>query len=159
MRRIVKRVTPDSHLLVLFLFAITYCVNILNWVFYLRYTDDKVDDALIAAHLAFSVIGCILFFLFASPLIYWSYVGASEMMPQTRRNTSCIAVSLCFFFHDLPVGWIELYLVWLHGWRSILSSVSLFIVWLCFAVGFFGSWIGYIWFLSRRLQFYYGTHQ
>ncbi|RNF26917.1 uncharacterized protein Tco025E_00880 [Trypanosoma conorhini] len=159
MRRVVKRAAPNPHLLVLFLFAITYCVNVLNWVFYIQHLGNGVGDALIAAHVAFSVIGCVLFFLFSSPLIYWSYVRASEMAPQTRRNVSCVAVGTCFFFHDLPVGWIELYLVWFHGWRSVLSGVSLFLVWFCFAVGFFRTWIGYTWLLSRRLQFYYTAHQ
>ncbi|KAF8289872.1 hypothetical protein TcYC6_0010150 [Trypanosoma cruzi] len=155
MRRFLRSAGPPPQLLVLFLFSTTYCINILNWIFYIRYLRDEVEEGVIAAYIAFSVIGCILFFLLASPLIYWTYARASEIPQKNRRNVLCIGIGLCFFFHEFPLGWIEIYLVWYHGWRSILSSISLFIVWLCFTIGFFSTWLGYTWYLSKRLHFYY----
>ncbi|ORC89342.1 uncharacterized protein TM35_000121170 [Trypanosoma theileri] len=157
MRRVVSRAAPRLQLVLLFFFAITYCVNILNWIFKVYFVKTDVGDAVISAYLAFSIIGFVAFLFVASPLIYWSYIFADEMAPKTRRNAVSIGIIICFFLHDLPMEWIEVYLLWYYGWRSVISGISFFLVTLCFAVSFFNSWIAYTWFISKKLQLQFSS--
>ncbi|KEG14507.1 hypothetical protein DQ04_00431110 [Trypanosoma grayi] len=154
MRQTFARGAPRYQLLVLLLFGLTYCVNILNWVMYVYYRKDEIGDAVTSAYLAFSIIGWVMFFFFASPFIYWPYICAGEMAPKARRNAACLGVTLCFLLHDFPMEWIEIYLVRYHGWGYVFSSISLFLVNMCFAIGFFTTWISYNWLISKRLQLY-----
>lgn len=151
------RAAPRFELLLLFLFAITYVVNIVNLRFYVSLLRGEVESAVIDAYVLFSILGFIVFVLVASPLIYWPYIYASELSPRARQNAVCAGIALCFFLHDLPVSWIEIYLVSFHGWGSVLSGVSLFLACFCLVIGFFVTWLGYAWVLCGLLQFRYGV--
>ncbi|KAH9597785.1 hypothetical protein LSM04_008020 [Trypanosoma melophagium] len=155
MKRDFSRAAPRLQLVLLFFFVITYCVNILNWVFKVNSVRNDVGDAVVSAYLAFSIIGFLAFLFFSSPPIYWSYIYADEMSPKMRRNAISTGIIICFLLHDFAMEWIEVYLLWYYGWRSVISGISFFLVTVCFVISFFTTWIGYTWYLSKRLQLYY----
>ncbi|EPY26664.1 hypothetical protein AGDE_11154 [Angomonas deanei] len=78
------------------------------------------------------------------------------MSPKARRNMFSIAIVLMFVVHDFAKTWLGIYIAITVGFKNMLQTVCLFLSMICFAVGFFTTWISYTWKMSKMLQIRYG---
>ena len=147
---------PKVQLAALFLYFMQYIIIILNWWWFVSYEVPLFGSALVRAHIAFAVMGSILFILIASPFLFWSYRYSNQMPPKTRRNCFFFAVGVAFLTHDFPLWLMEFWMVWQFGWMHVIQGMSIFLLTFTTLVGLFSVWLGYAWKLSRQLQHYFG---
>lgn len=151
-----KSSRPRLLLIVLFLSGVTQLVNVLSWILHISNQDGTVDATAVRVYIIVAGVGFLVFISISGPLIYWPYAHGSEMSPQARRNAFCLGLIVSFLVHDFPVGWMEIWVVWQYGWLSVLQGMSLILTMLCFAIGFFTTWIAYTWKMSKFMQIRFG---
>ena len=143
---------PPAHLILLFFFFIEYFVAIIHWWFFVNFEQALFGEDIVDVHLAFNIIGSVIFIFFASPFLFMPYYYRDQMEYKIRRNSTVFAVGLSWLFHDLPLWFIEFWIVWNFGWIHLIQGLSLILISLAFAVGFFSVWLGYAWKMSKFLQ-------
>ncbi len=143
---------PPFHLLMLFLYFISYFVDIVHWWFFVEFEEALFGPMVVQAHLAFNIIGSIFFFIVASPFLFMPYFYKDQMEYKIRRNSTVFAIAISWLFHDMPLFFIEFWIIWNFGWIHVIQGVSMLLIGLSFAVGFFSVWLGYTWKVSKFLQ-------
>lgn len=103
----------------------------------------------------FCILGSIVFFVVASVFLYLPYAHGSEMSPASRTNYFFLGVSINFFFHALPLGWLNLWIAVVAKWQNDLSAVVLIVSILNFFISFAITWYAYSWNVSEFLQGYF----
>jgi hypothetical protein len=144
--------SPKVPLVLIFAFFADHFMVIMNWWLFVEYQGYLVGQSLVNAHISFAVIGSFFFILLASPFLFWAYRYGNQMPPKLRRNSIFLAAGISFLFHDFPLWLMELWVVWQYGWISVVQGISIFTLSFCTAIGFFGTWIGYTWKMSKVLQ-------
>lgn len=148
---------PKLPLVLLFIYFMEYWITGMNWWWFVAFERALFGDNIVNAHIAFCVIGSILFVLFASPVLFWAYYFRAQMPPRTRRNCLIFAMSIAMLFHDFPLWLMEFWFVWQFGWIHILQGVSICVLTVTTGFGLFAVWLGYTWKVSKFLQRYYGS--
>jgi hypothetical protein len=148
---------PKPHLVFLFLYFSEYFLGVLNWWWFVSLERALFGDALVNAHLAFNVIGCLSFVFVGSPFMFMPYRYGLQMTPRGRRNNAILCMVIVFVLHDFPLWLMEFWMVWAWGWIHVLQGVSVVILTGTTAFGFFGVWLGYAWKMSKLLQEKFGS--
>ncbi len=143
---------PPVQLLLLFFYFFEYFIAIVHWWFFVEYESALFGSNVVDAHLAFNIIGSIIFFFLGSPFLFLPYYYKEQTEYKIRRNSTVFAVGLSWLFHDLPLWFIEFWIVWNFGWIHIIQGLSMILVSIAFAVGFFSVWLGFAWKMSKVLQ-------
>ena len=147
---------PPFHLALLFFYFVEYLIGIVHWWFFVEFESALFGTAVVNAHLAFNIIGSLLFFLVASPFIFMPYYYRDQTEYKVRRNSTVMAMGISWLFHDLPLWFIEFWIMWNFGWIHIIQGLSMILVSISFAVGFFSVWLGFAWKMSKLLQTHFG---
>jgi hypothetical protein len=143
---------PPIQLALLFFFFIEYVVCVVNWWFFVEFETALFGSTVVDVHLAFNIIGCIAFYLIASPFLFMPYHFKDQMEYKVRRNSTVFALGISFLLHDMPIWFIEFWIVWNFGWIHVIQGVSIILVSIAFAIGFFAVWLGFAWKMSKFLQ-------
>ena len=153
---ILKRL-PKASMLMIFLYFSQFFLVILNWWWFVSLERALFGDALVNAHIAFTVFGTFIFAIFASPFLFWPYRYGKQMPARVRRNCVFLCLVIVFFTHDFPLWLMEFFMVWRYGWIHVLQGVSLLVLTWTTAIGLFGVWLGYTWKVSKLLQRQFGS--
>ena len=108
-------------------------------------------------HIAFDVIGLLTYLLVASVLIYWPYRFGAYMLPKTRRNKLMLGAAIIYFFHVLPLWFVEFTIVWNYGWHTLIQSVSFLFLTFSWVVETLGVWYAYMWHMAGFMNKNYGN--
>jgi hypothetical protein len=147
-----ERAFPPFHLCMLFFYFIEYFIDVVHWWFFIEYEQSLFGSTVVQAHLAFNIVGCIIFFVVASPFLFMPYHYGKQMEYKIRRNSTVVAIAVSWLFHDMPLFFIEFWIIWNFGWIHVLQGLSMLLIGIAFAVGFFAVWLGYAWKVSKVLQ-------
>jgi hypothetical protein len=146
---------PKVPLFLLFVYFATHFICFLNWWWFIRARESTFGTNLVQAHIAFCVIGTVIYVGCASPFLFWAYRHCNQMPPNLRRNAIFLCIWINFLLHDFPLWCIEFWIGWeytLSRFSNILQAVSLTVLSFSTTIGFFGLWLGYAWKVSGLLQ-------
>lgn len=147
---------PRLSLLVLFWHPIVNALSAFNWLFFTSNEINLLGSQLPRAHIAFNVIGAMVYLVLSSVLVYWPYRYGAFMLGKSRRNRLSLGSILVYFAHILPCWMIEFAVIWNHGWFSILQGASFILLSMSFIVETFVVWFAYMWFMAGFMQVSYG---
>lgn len=138
--------------MLLFCFFVNHSLSILNWWWYLSRNKSTFGSGIVNTHISFAVIGTLIYFLCASPFMFWAYRHSNQMPPNLRRNAIFLCIWIGFLTHDFPTWLIEFWIGWQYGLHNVLQGISLVCLSVSAFIGFFGLWLGYAWKISGLLQ-------
>ena len=147
---------PPFHLCVLFFYFIEYFMALCSWWFFSSSETALFGSVTVDAQQAFIVLGTLIFFIVASPCIFFPYYYGRDLEYKVRRNFTVMGIGISWLVHDMPLWFIEFNVVWNYGWVHLLQGVSFLLISIAFAIGFFAVWLGYTWKMSKFLQNQFG---
>eukprot|EP01012_Entosiphon_sulcatum_P042103 TRINITY_DN56038_c0_g1_i1.p2 TRINITY_DN56038_c0_g1~~TRINITY_DN56038_c0_g1_i1.p2 ORF type:complete len:192 (+),score=48.61 TRINITY_DN56038_c0_g1_i1:69-644(+) len=137
-------------LFMLFWYLAQYAVSLVFYISWLRYQVSLLGNGTIRAHLAFMVIGGMVFATVGAVFLI-KVIKYSDDRKQ-QKNDMAVGIAFVFFSQSLPLFAIEASIVHYNGFQSIVQTLSF----LCMIVSFFlGAglvWFGYMWNMSKRLE-------
>lgn len=148
---------PRLSLLILFWHPVVNAISAFNWLFFTSDETNLLGSQLTRAHIAFNVIGALVYLILSAVFIFWPYRFGAFMLGKTRRNRLALGSILVYFSHILPCWMIEFAVVWNHGWFSVLQGTSFVLLTMSFIVETVVVWVSYIWHMAGFMQANYGN--
>ncbi len=147
---------PSFALFVLQWHFVQIGISGFNWRFFVGNEESLLGVSTPRIHLAFCIIGLLVYLFVASVLIYWPYKYHASMLPKNRRNRLMLGSVLVYFTHVLPIWIIEFGILWTYGWLTLMQGIAFIFITVSWIVETLGVWYGYIWYASGFLQKNYG---
>lgn len=135
-------------LVLLYLFAVVFTA--VNDGVYFQRNVEVYTAALVQSHLAFTVVGCVVYFFFSC--LMWMWAAKYSLSPSQRHWRLCSGVWAMFLLKDLPLLVIEAVAILQVGWEDA-TQCACFVVQ---SVFFFGSTVAtslsFAWYVAGVLE-------
>eukprot|EP01065_Artemidia_motanka_P035358 TRINITY_DN43282_c0_g1_i1.p1 TRINITY_DN43282_c0_g1~~TRINITY_DN43282_c0_g1_i1.p1 ORF type:complete len:230 (+),score=77.67 TRINITY_DN43282_c0_g1_i1:64-690(+) len=148
---------PNKELWLLYWYGTQCPVGLMTWWWSFSRRRDMLGDGLVNALLVLNIFGTIMFYLFGAALIFWAYRFQYLMVASSRRYRCVLGIACSFLPRDLPCWFIELWVLWKHGWFDELQGISFLFTNVSFWCGLISCWLTYTWRLARLCENRFGT--
>lgn len=148
-----RRLLPNRFLVLLSFFAIMHILHLVYFIVEIQ--PSSLPDPVIMAYMLGISAGTAFYFWGSSVFLYLPYAHGSEMSPSSRFDYMCLGVGLNFFFHEFPLGWLQIWLATHQGVADNYQGIMLCISLLSFLISLWITWFAYSWKASELLQSYY----
>eukprot|EP00760_Papus_ankaliazontas_P028824 PhM_4_TR4004/c0_g3_i1/m.102906 len=147
---------PRFTLFLLFWWFAEIWISALCWWFFLSEEEPLLGRSLPRVHIAFNIIGGIVYIFISSVFMFWPYRYGHCMLAKRRRQRISIGVLFVYFFRDSPCWFIELYVLWTHGFVSEIQGISFMLTAITWSIGTLIVWYRYMWTMAKYFQSIYG---
>lgn len=142
--------TSAYPLVLILLYFAALAVSWMHHVAYLRFHAATYGEELLAAHLAFCIIGSLAYLLAGSTL--WLRAARYATKASDRIRDVVCGACIVFLLKDFPLFVIEFLLLTRHGWQSDYQG-SCFIVQFCFFLLMFVTiWLSFLWCVTSLIE-------
>lgn len=127
-----------------------------NWRFFVSKEESMLGSNLPRIHLAFVIMGTLIYAFLASVFMFWPYRFGNYMLPKSRRNKLFLGAFLVYFVHVLPCWIVEFSIVWNYGWHTVIQAVSFVYLTVSWIIETLSVWYGYTWHMAGFMNANYG---
>ena len=155
------------NLVLMYWFATDSFIAIMNWWYCFSAELSDKAPAAANAHMIFALGGALLFFVVASPLLYYPHQYHHRLKqwdkqvnkPNKQRLKgrrawklhTVLGIWVCFL-STFPRFIIEFHILYNYGWMKILQGASFLVTLITAGSGFLSVWGTYLWRMSKKLQ-------
>lgn len=117
--------------------------------------SSSLSQSIITCYLFFVSVGTFCYFFGSSFFLYLPYAHGSEMAPFSRFDYFCLGVGLNFLFHEFPLAFLQLWVLFELDITSALHMAVFFLTLLSAFISFLLSWFAYASKVGELLQNYF----